>query len=150
MERPNAHPPSVAERAASTSRGYFYHGLNVVAEGNGTNDKIFYTNGPGAIGGIIARDNNGTKYFFHYDRLGNVVGVTDSNGSVVSLYTMESFGNVLEMTNGGDFSSERSSDVQPYHLTTKEYDADTGLYYFGARWYDAATGAGVGRDGVRV
>ena len=126
------------------------NGLNLITGGTGTNDKIIYTNGAGGPGGIICRDANGTKYYYHFDRLGNVVGVTDSNGSVVSLYTMESFGNVLEMTNGGDFSNERSSDVQPYHLTTKEYDADTGLYYFGARWYDSTTGRWLSREPTRI
>jgi len=126
------------------------NGLNLITGGTGTNDKIIYTNGAGGPGGIICRDANGTKYYYHFDRLGNVVGVTDSNGSVVSLYTMESFGNVLEMTNGGDFSNERSSDVQPYHLTTKEYDADTGLYYFGARWYDSTTGRWLSREPTQI
>ena len=131
-------------------RWYSYYGLNLIAEETGTNDRVFYTNSGGGPGGIICRDANGTKYWFHYDRLGNVVGVTDSNGAVVSLYTMEAFGNVLEMTNGGDFSNERSSDVQPYHLTTKEYDVDTGLYYFGARWYDLTTGRWLSREPTGV
>ena len=118
---------------------FFYDGLKVVAEGTATNDKMFYTLSPGVIGGIVCRDNNGTKYWYHYDRLGNVMGVTDSNGNVVTLYTMEAFGNVLQCSNGGDFSGG-ISDPQPYHLTTKEYDPDAELYYFNARWYDATTG----------
>jgi len=85
-------------------RWFFFDGLKVVAEGTGQNDKIYYTNSPGVIGEIVCRDNNGTKYWYHFDRLGNVMGVTDSNGNVATLYTMEAFGNVLQITNGGDFS----------------------------------------------
>ena len=130
----------VAKRVNGGSwQWFFYDGLKVVAEGTGQNDKIYYTNSPGVIGGIVCRDNNGTKYWYHTDRLGNVMGVTDSNGNVVSLYTMEAFGNVLQSTLGGDFS-QTASEVQPYHLTTKEYDPDAELYYFNARWYDPTTG----------
>jgi len=74
------------------------------------------------------------------------MGVTDSNGNVATLYTMEAFGNVLQITNGGDFSNTTSSDYQPYHLTTKEFDPDSGLYYFFARWYDASTGRWISGD----
>jgi len=117
----------------------------VVAEGRGQSDKVYYTLGPGAIGGIICRDENGTKYWYHYDRLGNVVGVTNAYGSVASLYTMDAFGNVLEKGNSG-YLYEHSTDPQPYHLTTKEYDPDARLYYFSARWYDPETGRFISRD----
>jgi RHS repeat-associated protein len=128
-------------------RWYFYDGLKVVAEGTSQNDKIYYTNSPGAIGGIICRDNNGTKLWYHFDRLGNVMAVTNVNGNMYAGYTMEAFGGVLEVgTSTGYYSSQ--SDPQPYHLTTKEYDPDTGLYYFNARWYDATTGRFLSRDRV--
>lgn len=41
---------------------------------------------------------------------------------------MEAFGNVLSGSQSG------------YHLTTKEYDGDSGLYYFNARWYSTSVG----------
>jgi len=97
------------------------------------------------VGGIICRDENGTKYWYHYDRLGNVVAVTNFYGSVASLYTMDAFGNVLEKGNGG-YLYEHTTDPQPYHLTTKEYDPDARLYYFNARWYDPETGRWVSRE----
>jgi RHS repeat-associated protein len=118
-----------------------------VAEGTGTGDRWYSTNSGGSIGGIICRTyNSGTneEYFYHYDRLGNVMAITDADGNCKRLYTMEAFGNVLEV-GSSDYYSEYA-DVQPYHLTTKELDSDTGLYYFNARWYDSTAGRWISRD----
>ena len=135
---------NVDEENPGPWRWYFYDGLQVETEGTGTNDKIYYTHSPSAIGGIITRDNNGTKYWYHFDRLGNVMAVTDSNGNLYAGYTMEAFGNTLEVGTSTGYSATQS-DPQPYHLTTKEFDSDAGLYFFNARWYDAVTGRFVSR-----
>jgi len=58
---------------------------------------------------------------------------------------MDAFGNVLEKGNSG-YLYEHSTDPQPHHLTTKEYDPDSRLYYFHARWYDPETGRFISAD----
>jgi RHS repeat-associated protein len=125
---------------------YFYDGLKVLAEGSATNNRVFYTLAPGAVGGILYRDKGGIKYSYHYDRLGNVMAVTDVNGKPYAEYTMDAFGNVLEKGTSTGYYNEHATDPQPYHLTTKEYDPDVGLYYFNARWYDPTTGRFVSRS----
>ena len=60
--------------------------------------------------------------------LGNVTGGLDASGLVQSHVWMEAFGTVLS---GGQAGRR---------LTTKTYDADAGLYYFSARWYDTRSG----------
>jgi RHS repeat-associated protein len=135
----------LGRRAAKRVNGgdwwwYFYDGLKVLAEGSATNNRVFYTLGEGAIGGILYRDKGGTKYAYHYDRLGNVMAVTDVNGKPYAEYTMDAFGNVLEKGTSTGYYDEHATDPQPYHLTTKEFDADVGLYYFNARWYDSNSG----------
>jgi len=81
----------------------------------------------------------------HYDRLGNVVAVTNSSGNAYALYTMDAFGDVLEKGDSG-YLYEHTTDPQPYHLTTKEYDPDARLYYFSARWYNPETGRFISPD----
>jgi RHS repeat-associated protein len=124
-------------------RWYFYDGLKVIAEGTTTTNRTYYTNSPAVIGGIIT---DGTAWY-HYDRLGNVVAKTDMGGTPCSLYTMDAFGNVLQK---GDqyygYGPESGGTDGGYHLTTKEFDSDSGLYYFNARWYDPTTGRFVSRE----
>ena len=98
----------------------------MLAEGAATNNRVFYTLGPGAIGGILYRDRGGTKYCYHYDRLGNVMAVTDVNGKPYAEYTMDAFGNVLEKGTSTGYYNEHATDPQPYHLTTKERDLRNG------------------------
>jgi RHS repeat-associated protein len=120
---------------------YSYDGLKVVAEGTSSTSKMYYTTAPGDPGGIICRDASaGTNpLYYHYDRLGNVMAVSDSNGSPYAPYTMDAFGNVLQCGTSTGYSATQS-DPQPYHLTTKEWDPDSALFYFNARWYERGTG----------
>ena len=129
---------------------YFYDGLKVLFEGSDTSsNRGYYTVTPAAVGGIVSRVTPGVRRFYHYDRLGNVMAITDVNGKPYAEYTMDAFGNVLQKGTSTGYSSEFATDPQPYHLTTKEYDPDVGLYYFNARWYDPTTGRFVSKDPER-
>jgi RHS repeat-associated protein len=89
----------------------------------------------------------GEKYFYHFDRLGNVVGVTDAEGQVARVYSQSAFGYFAQAFDGSGYANA-AADPQPYHLTTKEFDPDVGLYYFNARWYDPIAGRWIGRDTI--
>jgi RHS repeat-associated protein len=71
-------------------------------------------------------------YFYHPDHLGSSSYVTDLNGK---LYEH------LEYFPFGEGWIEENSNVQrtPYLFTAKELDEETGLYYFGGRYYDPRT-----------
>jgi len=71
-------------------------------------------------------------YFYHPDHLGSSSYVTDLNGK---LYEH------LEYFPFGEGWIEENTNVQrtPYLFTAKELDEETGLYYFGARYYDPRT-----------
>ncbi|HEX6682415.1 MAG TPA: SpvB/TcaC N-terminal domain-containing protein, partial [Candidatus Limnocylindrales bacterium] len=73
-------------------------------------------------------------YFFHADHLGTSNYVTDTNGEVYQH---------TEYFPSGETWVDESSNKQrtPYLFSGKELDEETGLYYFGARYYDPRTGA---------
>src|SRR5712691_9088385 len=71
-------------------------------------------------------------FFYHPDHIGSTNYVTDVNGK---LYEH------IEYFPFGEAWVEENSNTQrtPYLFSAKELDEETGLYYFGARYYDPRT-----------
>ncbi len=63
--------------------------------------------------------------------------ISNASGDTVAGYYQEGFGNIKQTVGSADNN---------HHLTTKELDPDTGLYYFYARWYDSEVGRFIGKD----
>ncbi|MDA7966140.1 RHS repeat-associated core domain-containing protein [Ruegeria sp.] len=74
----------------------------------------------------------GSERAMFADRQGSVLWVTDpASGSVVASYEYDGYGQVAQTF---------GALMQPYGYTGREYDLETGLYYYRARVYDPATG----------
>jgi RHS repeat-associated protein len=72
------------------------------------------------------------RYFYHPDHLGSTSYVTDAAGEVYQHLEYFAFGET--------FVEEHSNtDRTPYLFNGKELDEETGLYYYGARYYDPRT-----------
>jgi RHS repeat-associated protein len=116
---------------------YVYDGfsMNVVMELTWDNSvKAIITRGPdmgGGIGGIVSVNRVGQEHYFHYNGRGDVIVLTDVSGQPVQTYQYDPFGCLIVST---------GSIENPYRFSTKEYDAETGYYYFGARYYDPSLG----------
>ncbi|MFV0506788.1 MAG: RHS repeat domain-containing protein, partial [Bacteroidales bacterium] len=69
------------------------------------------------------------QYYYHPDHLGSASYITNLDGEVVQHIEYVSFGEV--------FLEERNNTWNtPFLFNGKEYDAETGLYYYGARYYN--------------
>src|SRR3989344_1439538 len=79
--------------------------------------------------GLIASlDDQGNIQYYHKDNLGSIRAITDDTGSIIYSTSYDPFGNKFDETS---YSS--------YTYTGKQQD-NTGLYYYGARYYDANLG----------
>ena len=67
--------------------------------------------------------------YMHTDHLGSTTVVTNTSGSVVNRIAYAPYGEI-------DQDNSTGNDTFRAKFTTKEYDNDAGLYYFGARYYD--------------
>jgi RHS repeat-associated protein len=72
------------------------------------------------------------QYYFHPDHLGSTSYITDAFGEVYQHLEYFAFGET--------FVEEHSNTNRtPFLYNGKELDDETGLYYYGARYYDART-----------
>ena len=79
------------------------------------------------------------QYFYHSDHLGSANYITDSNGDVSQHLEFIASGEV--------FVDERFKNWHtPFAFNGKEQDEETGLSYFGARYYDPKTNVWYGVD----
>ncbi|TMQ13417.1 MAG: hypothetical protein E6J90_28670 [Deltaproteobacteria bacterium] len=80
-------------------------------------------------------------YYLHKDHVGSTQVVTDATGKIVSRTIYKPFGDI-------DITSSQGSDVYRARFGGQEFDAQSGLYYFNARYYDARIGRFVTADSV--
>lgn len=78
-------------------------------------------------------------YYFHRDHLGSAALVTDSVGNVDHRMEYTPDGSLFFQTVTGNYRT-------PYRFNAKEFDDDTELYYFGARYYDKNLGIWISPD----
>ena len=91
------------------------------ADGTLNNDQI-----------IVIGPTDERVYYYHPDHLGSTAAVTDEDGKLHEQVEYFPFGETWVQNGGND-------KVSPYLFTSKELDSETGLYYFGARYYDPRT-----------
>ncbi len=122
-----------------TASSYLYDGGNILVERNSSGATVkSYTRGldlGGGIGGLIAQNTaatSSTAQYYQYNDGGSASNLTTSTGTTFSSYNYDAFGNLL--------SPQAASDTNRYLFSTKEFDPRSGLYYFGARYYDPEVG----------
>jgi len=66
-------------------------------------------------------------YYFHPDHLGTATFVSDANGEPYQFFLNLPFGETMAEQRAGSWEN-------PYKFNGKELDAETGLYYYRARY----------------
>ncbi|MDZ4199976.1 MAG: RHS repeat-associated core domain-containing protein, partial [Kiritimatiellia bacterium] len=98
--------------------------------------------GAGGVGGLlfVTISTNSTTETFStaYDGNGNVTGLAGGSGWA-AIYEYDPFGRLLRST--GDMA-----EANPFRFSTKFFDAETGLYYYGYRLYSPGMGRWINSD----
>jgi RHS repeat-associated protein len=113
---------------------YVYNGNNPIVEYSANEGIYSYYIYAGKQ--TIAEESNGVVKFYHKDHLGSTRIITDALGTKLAEYTYEPFGRVVIGADG-----EQS-------FTGKKQD-ETGLLYFGARFYDVEVGRFLTLDPIK-
>ena len=80
---------------------------------------------------------SGATSYYHQDRLGSTRAITNASGAVVATDTYDAYGNVTAST---------GTLVNPFQYAGQYTDAESGLQYERARYYDPTTGGLLSRD----
>lgn len=138
----------------NSERFFIYDDWNmvqeIVKEGDNTK-KISYVWGldlsgslqeAGGIGGLLCRIRNWDSHsnLYCYDGNGNVGQMVDTvNGAIVAHYEYDPYGN--EIVVSGSVAEENT-----FRFSTKYWDGEVGLYYYGYRYYKPVLGRWLNRD----
>jgi RHS repeat-associated protein len=137
---------------------YVYDGRRVIQERDSNNvPTVSYTRGndlsvslegAGGIGGLLARSSgyssgNWTSHADYYaDGNGNITSLIDSNQAVVASYRYDPFGNTISKSGG-------LGDANVYRFSSKEVHVNSGMYYYGFRFYDPNLQRWINRDPIQ-
>ena len=140
-------------------RRFIYRGWNEVAEFYGAyNGGNFPTpnvrhhfwgldlsgtmQGAGGVGGLLLTWEPGQTYLPMYDALGNIHGmIKAADGTIAAAYEYDAFGNTLRES--GPYAASN-----PFRFSTKYTDIETGLVYYGLRYYSPSLGRFLNKDPI--
>jgi RHS repeat-associated protein len=118
---------------------YLYDGPNLLEEvDQNANVLARYTQGPG-IDQPLAELRSGTTSYYEQDGVDSVSSLSNSAGALANTYTYDSFGKLTVST---------GSITNPFQYTGREFDLETGIYEYRARYYDSNTGRFLSEDPI--
>ena len=95
---------------------------------------------PQAGYGYIANDTTKEEtFFYHSDHLGSTSYITDDKANITQYDAYLPYGELL-------VDEHSSSENLPYKFNGKQFDEETGLYYYGARYMNPVTSLWYGVD----
>ena len=86
---------------------------------------------------LYADDISIKTLYFHKDYLGCIRSITDENGNVIENYSYDAFGNII---------NRNRTINNVYKYIAREYDSESNLYYFRARYYNPVIGRFLSKD----
>ena len=110
---------------------YLVDGDTEIADYDGAGNLLRrYVHGPGIDEPVVVYTGSGTsnKAYYHADWRGSIVALSDGSGALSDRFTYSSFGEVDDPTGN------------PFRFTGRRIDAETGLYYYRARYYSPTLG----------
>jgi RHS repeat-associated protein len=147
---------STSSYQLSTQTKFVYDGWNVIAVLDGANtllqsfvwgaDLSGTVRGAGGVGGLVSftiyTGAAAGVYLPAYDGNGNVMALVNAaSGATVAEYEYDAFGNLVQAT--GPVATANN-----ILFSSKYFDWETGLYYYGYRYYNPSTGRWLSRDPI--
>ena len=116
---------------------FAYDGDNLIEETNSSGTVVArYSQGLN-VDEPLAMLRSSTTSYYQADGLDSVSSLSNAAGALAQTYTFDSFGN--QTASSGSLTNS-------FRYAGREFDAETGLYYMRARYFDPATGRFLNED----
>ncbi len=116
---------------------YLYDGTNIIAEVDSAGNILArFALGP-LIDEPLSQFRSGATTYYQAEGSGSITSMADSSATIAATYSYDSYGNL---------SASTGTIVNPYRYTSREFDAETGIYYYRARFFDPSNGRFLSED----
>lgn len=132
------HRLSQRDRTGKTTY-YVYDGQNLVQEVDETG-AVLANYVYAGLDFPVSMSRGGATYYYVLDHLRSVIGLVNDAGQLVAGYRYDPWGNVIAT------SGSNPGLANPLRFAGQVWDAESGLYYLRARYYDPALGRFISRD----
>ena len=93
---------------------------------------------------LVQQSGAGVKSYFHTNHLYSTAALTNSAGTVVERYGYDAYGKRVTLNPDGSAKTGNAATVVGF--TGRTLDAETGLWYFRARYFSEGLNRFIGRD----
>jgi len=129
------------QSSTTTTTNYLYDGSDVLETANTSGTVLArYVHGK-SIDEPLEEIVSGATSYYEQDGLGSVSSLSNSTGALANMYAYDSYGKLTAST--GILAN-------PFQYTGREFDPETGLYYYRARYFDPSTGRFLSEDPIGV
>ena len=138
----NANGIRTSKTVNGVKHTYLLDGTKILRETWGDNVLIPLYDNEDSVCGILY---NGTPYYFLKNLQGDIIAITDQEGTTVARYSYDAWG---VCTVAEDTSDSNIAAINPFRYRGYYYDAEIGMYYLQSRYYDPDVGRFLSADDV--
>jgi len=130
---------SFTQGSTTTTTNYLYDRKNLLEElDSGGNVLARYTQ-TRSLDQSLSELRSGITSYYEVGGLGSITSLSNASGTLANTYTYDSYGKLTAST---------GTITNPFQYTGREFDPETGIYEYRARYYDQSVGRFLSEDPI--
>ena len=131
---------SFTQGSTTTTTNYLYDGFNPLEEVDGSGNVLARYTQTTNLDEPLSELRSGTTSYYEPDGLGSITSLSNGSGALANTYSYDSYGNLTAST---------GTLTNPFRYTGREFDSETGVYEYRARYLDQTSGRFISEDPIR-
>jgi RHS repeat-associated protein len=127
------------KNGVTTTTNYFYDGANILQTEDQNGALVARYVDSLSVDEPLQETISGASSYYEQDGLGSVSSISSSAGALANMYTYDSYGKI---------TASSGTIANSFQFTGREYDRETSIYYYRARYYDESVGRFLSEDPI--